>query len=92
MAELANYDFHIVGFSTSLRPRRFTQYARFILLPQPPTAPLRYLSVFLLAPLVVAMLTLRHRSEILVAQSPFEGAIGATVKQFVRRVRTASPV
>ena len=82
MAELDEYDFHIVGFSTSLRPRRFTQHARFILLPQPPTAPLRYLSIFLLAPLVVAMLTLRHRSVFLVAQSPFEGAIGAAVKRF----------
>ena len=84
MAELDDYDFHIVGFSTSLRPRRFTEHARFVLLPQPPTAPLRYLSVFLLAPLLVAYLTLRHRSAILVAQSPFEGAIGAAVKRFVR--------
>ncbi|MYD11572.1 MAG: glycosyltransferase [Chloroflexi bacterium] len=82
MAELDGYMIYIVGFSTSLRPRRFTQHARFYLLPQPPTAPLRYLCVFLLAPLVVTILTLRHRAEILVAQSPFEGAIGAAVKRF----------
>ena len=84
MAELEDYDIHIVGFSNSLRPRRFTEHARFTLLPQPPTAPLRYLSMFLLAPPLVACLALRHRSEILVAQSPFEGAIGAAVKRFVR--------
>ena len=84
MAELDDYDIHIVGFSTSLRPRRFSEHVRFTLLPQPPTAPLRYLSIFLLAPLLVAYLTLRYRAEILVAQSPFEGAIGAAVKRFVR--------
>lgn len=83
MAELEGYDIHIVGFSTSLRPRCFREHARFSLLPQPPTAPLRYLSIFLLAPLLVSYLTLRHRSQILVAQSPFEGAIGAAVKRFV---------
>ncbi len=84
MAALDGYDMRIVGFSTTLRPRRFTEYATFMLLPQPPTAPLRYLSFFLLAPLLVSLLTLRHRGEILVAQSPFEGAIGAVVKRFVR--------
>lgn len=83
LAELEGYDIHIVGFSTSLLPRHFTEHARFTLLPQPPTAPLRYLSIFLLAPLLVSYLTLRHRSQILVAQSPFEGAIGAAVKRFV---------
>ena len=83
LGELDDYDIRIVGFSTSLRPRRFTEHATFYLLPQPPTAPLRYLSIFLLAPLLVAYLTLRNRAEILVAQSPFEGAIGALVKRAV---------
>lgn len=84
MAALSDYDIHIVGFSTSLRPRRFTEHVSFTLLPQPPTAPLRYLSIFLLGPLLVTYLALRHHAEILVAQSPFEGAIGATVKRFAR--------
>ncbi len=84
MAALSDYDIHIVGFSTSLRPRRFTEHVNFTLLPQPPTAPLRYLSIFLLGPLLVAYLALRHHAEILVAQSPFEGAIGAAVKRFAR--------
>ena len=83
LAELQGYDIHIVGFSTSLRPRCFREYARFTLLPLPPTAPLRYLSMFLLGPPLIAWLSLRQRSEILVAQSPFEGAIGAAVKRFV---------
>ncbi len=91
LAELDQYDLRVVGFSTSLRPRRFRERAEFILLPQPPTAPLRYLSFFLLAPLLAACLTLRYRSEILVAQSPFEGAVGAAVKFFAslfgRRLR-----
>lgn len=84
LAELESYEFHIVGFSDSPRPRRFTEHVSFTLLPQPPTAPLRYLSFFLLAPLLLSWLMLRHRGEILVAQSPFEGAIGAVVKGFVR--------
>jgi len=84
LAALSDYDIHIVGFSTSLRPRRFTEHVNFTLLPQPPTAPLRYLSIFLLGPLLVAYLALRHQAEILVAQSPFEGAIGAAVKRFAR--------
>lgn len=84
MAALSDYDIHIVGFSTSLRPRRFTEHVSFTLLPQPPTAPLRYLSIFLLGPLLVTYLALRHHAEILVAQSPFEGAIGAAVKRFAR--------
>ena len=84
LAELSDYDIHVVGFSTSLRPRRFTEQVDFALLPQPPTAPLRYLSIFLLGSLLVSYLTLRYRAEILVAQSPFEGAIGAAVKRFVR--------
>ena len=84
MAELRDYDIRIIGFSTSLRPRRFYEQAHFYLLPQPPTAPLRYLAIFLLAPLLLSILVLRYRAQILVAQSPFEGAIGAAVKRFVR--------
>ena len=84
MSELRDYDIRIVGFSSSLRPRRFEQGAAFYLLPQPPSAPLRYLSFFLLAPFLVLYLTLRYRAEILVAQSPFEGAIGALVKGCAR--------
>lgn len=84
MAELRDYDVRIIGFSTSLRPRRFTQSARFILLPQPPSSLLRYLTMFLLAPPLLLALIVRHRGRLIVAQSPFEGAIGAAVKLLAR--------
>ncbi len=84
MARLASYEFRIIGFSTTLRPRAFQQQAHFYLLPQPPTAPLRYLTMFSLAPLLLTALVLRHRGAIIVAQSPFEGAIGAAAKSFLR--------
>jgi len=84
LAELRGYEIRVIGFSTSLRPRRLHESAHFYLLPQPPTSPLRYLSMFTLAPLLLAYLALRYRGRIIVAQSPFEGAIGAAVKRFVR--------
>ncbi len=83
MAELRDYEIRVIGFSTSLRPRRFHEQARFYLLPQPAMAPLRYLVFFTLAPLLLSFLLLRYRGEIIVAQSPFEGAIGAAVKRLV---------
>ena len=81
---MRDYDFRAIGFSTSLRPRRFHEGAHFYLLPQAPISPLRYLSMFALAPILLAWLALRHHGEIIVAQSPFEGAIGAAVKGFLR--------
>ncbi|MCY3781297.1 MAG: glycosyltransferase family 4 protein [Chloroflexi bacterium] len=83
LAELREYDIRVIGFSTSLRPRNFHEGAHFYLLPQPPTSPLRYLCVFALAPLLLTVLLLRYRGRIIVAQSPFEGVIGAAARQFV---------
>ena len=80
MAGLRDYEIRIIGFSTSLRPRRFTQHAHFYLIPQPPTSLLRYLTIFIAAPLLLTWLLVRHRGSIVVAQSPFEGAIAAFVK------------
>ena len=80
IAELSDYDFRITGFSTSLRPQRFTEHVHFYLIPQPPTSILRYITIFLLSPLLLLYLVLRYDGKILVAQSPFEGAIGAFVK------------
>ncbi len=84
MAGLREYDVHVIGFSSSLRPRRFHQHVHFYLLPQPPTSLLRYATIFVLAPLLLSFLVLRQRGKILVAQSPFEGAIGAVVKIALR--------
>lgn len=84
LAELEDYDIRITGFSTSLRPRRFTEHVHFYLIPQPPTSILRYITFFTLSPLLLMYLILRYDGEILVAQSPFEGAIGAWVKGLAR--------
>lgn len=84
LAGLSKYDIRVIGFATSLRPRRFREHARFYLLPQPPISLLRYLVIFSLAPILLAVLVFRHRGAIIVAQSPFEGAIGALVKSFAR--------
>lgn len=84
LSELEAYDFHITGFSTSLRPRHFTEHVPFYLMPQPPTSILRYLTIFIISPLLVLYLVWRYDGKILVAQSPFEGAIGAFVKQVSR--------
>ena len=84
LSELREYEIRVIGFSTSLRPRQFAEGAQFYLLPQPPTSLLRYLSMFKMAPLLLTYLVLRHRCRVLVAQSPFEGAMGAAVKQFAR--------
>jgi len=84
LAGLSEYDIRVIGFATSLRPRRFRECARFYLLPQPPISLLRYLVIFSLAPLLLTALVLRHRGAIIVAQSPFEGAVGALVKPIAR--------
>ena len=77
MTRLDQFDFHVIGFSTSLRPRVFHEQVCFYLLPQPPASLLRYLTIFSLAPLLLIALVLRYQGAIIVAQSPYEGAIGA---------------
>ena len=83
-AELGDYDIRVIGFSSSLRPRQFHEWAHFYLLPQAPSSLLRYLVMFTLAPLVLAWLSLRYGGRIVVAQSPYEGAIAAAVKRATR--------
>ncbi len=84
MASLPDFEIRVIGFATSLRPRRFCEGAHFYLLPQPPTSLLRYLAIFSLGPPLLLYLILRYRGAIIVAQSPFEGAIGALVKAILR--------
>ncbi|MEZ4668202.1 MAG: glycosyltransferase family 4 protein [Anaerolineae bacterium] len=74
----------VIGFAAGFRPRRFTQHARFYLLPNLPLALLRYLEMFILTPLLLSWLVARHRVRIIIAQSPFEGAVGALVKNVYR--------
>ena len=80
LSQLSDYDIRVIGFSSSLRPRCFRQHVQFYLLPQAPISPLRYLTIFALAPLLLLYLVIRHHGAIMVAQSPFEGAIAAWVK------------
>lgn len=80
MAQLSRYDIRVIAFSPSLRPLAFRQQAGFYLLPQPPSSLLRYLTFFAVAPALLLALIIRHDCRVLVAQSPFEGAIAALVK------------
>lgn len=84
MAGLRDYEIRIIGFASTPRPRIFHQHVHFYLLPLLPTSLLRYLTIFSLGRLLLILLALRYDCAIIVAQSPFEGAIGAAAKIFVR--------
>jgi glycosyltransferase involved in cell wall biosynthesis len=89
LADLGGLD--VIGFSKNLRPRAYTEYARFYLLPHLPTAALRYLLVYTLGLVLAMILILHHRARILVAQSPYEGVVAVWAKRLARLVgrRTA---
>ena len=70
----------VIGFAQGVLPRCFTRYARFYLLPLLPLAILRYLEMFTIAPILLLWLVFRHQVRIVIAQSPYEGACGAFVK------------
>jgi glycosyltransferase involved in cell wall biosynthesis len=75
----------VIGFSTSGAPRCFTQASTtFYLLPALPLAPLRHLTFFLAAPCVLLWATGRHGVRTLIAQGPFEGSVGASIKALCR--------
>ena len=84
MARLSDYEIRVIGFATSPRPRSFQQHVHFYLLPLLPSSMLRYLIIFSVGWLLLILLVLRYDCEIIVAQSPFEGAIGAAAKIFAR--------
>src|SRR5688500_3641845 len=70
----------VIGFSQDLWPRSFATDARFFLLPKLPMAPLRYLELSVIALILVCWLIIRHRVQIFVAQSPYEGFAVALAK------------
>ncbi len=76
----------VIAFSADMLPRRFDEHAQFILMPRPPLAPLRYLVIFTFAPLLAFGRVLRG-ANVLVAQSPYDGAIAGLVKQAARLLR-----
>jgi glycosyltransferase involved in cell wall biosynthesis/4-amino-4-deoxy-L-arabinose transferase-like glycosyltransferase len=74
---------HVVGFADGMRTRRFHEGATFHLLPDFSIATARYLTMFLVAPIVMLRLALEEDAWIFVAQSPYEAAIAAVVKMIV---------
>ncbi len=87
LAGLPGYEIRVIGFAESLRPRRFREHVGFLLLPQAPLSLLRHVTYFALAPWLLGMLAARGKADIIVAQSPFEGAVGAFVKRLRSRGR-----
>ena len=71
----------VIGFSQDRIPRRFTQHAHFYLFPEFSWAVLRYIEMFLIVPFLVLWLIFRYRVQVLVAQSPYEGAMVAFAKR-----------
>jgi len=71
----------VIGFSGKLRPRRFTEHAKFYLLPEFPLAILRYLEILVVGQILACWLIFRHGVQVLVTQSPYEGLAGATAKK-----------
>lgn len=72
---------HVIGFATGWRPGHFHEHVNFYLMPQPAQAILRYGVIFSWGTVLALWLAWRHNCRLIVAQSPFEGAIGAFVKQ-----------
>jgi glycosyltransferase involved in cell wall biosynthesis len=82
LAALKNFcDLFVLGFAKGVRPRCFVEGGHFYLLPNAPTPLLRYAEMAVFGPLVMSWLVWRHRVDVIVAQSPYTGAIAALVKQ-----------
>jgi glycosyltransferase involved in cell wall biosynthesis len=71
----------VIGFSKDLRPRRFTEHARFYLLPAFSLPIFRYIEMLTMGPLLACWLVFRHGVQVLVAQSPYEGFAAAWAKE-----------
>jgi len=85
MRRLAEYGtITVVGWANGLMPRRLREPVRFVLLPRLPGIFLRY-PLFLLVGLVVVFLAVRRgATNILVAQSPYEGVVAILGRAFAR--------
>ena len=70
----------VIGFSKDMAFRWFTEYAHFYLLPNWPFPMLRHLTFLSVGPLLALWLIFRHKVNILVAQSPYEGTAAAIAK------------
>jgi glycosyltransferase involved in cell wall biosynthesis len=74
----------IIGFSKNILPRQFTEHAHFYLMPQLPLSILRYTEMFILGTILTLWVIFRHKVQILVAQSPYEGVAAALAKMIAR--------
>jgi glycosyltransferase involved in cell wall biosynthesis len=74
---------HVIGFSADGRPRTFEQHATFHLLRRPRSPLLRYLVFFTTAP--VTLVRVARGPTVVVAQSPYEGAVAALACALLRR-------
>lgn len=74
-------DLYVIGFSTHCYPQRFTEHAKFYLLPELPWSLLRYGEIFLLGSSIACWLILKQGARLLVAQSPYEGFAAALAKR-----------
>lgn len=80
-----NIHIYVIAFATHARLYRFTEAgAHFLLLPSLPFPLLRYALMLLLVPFILLWLTVRRGVNVIVAQSPYEGAVGALVKSIAR--------
>jgi glycosyltransferase involved in cell wall biosynthesis len=67
----------VIGFSSDVQPRIFTEHAHFYLLPQLWLPVLRYIELFIIGQILTFWLIVRHGIQVVVAQSPYEGFIAA---------------
>jgi glycosyltransferase involved in cell wall biosynthesis len=72
----------VIGFSRDFRPRKFTEHARFYLLPQFPLPFLRYLELLVVGQGLLFWLVVRRGIKLVVSQSPYEGFIAASAIKF----------
>lgn len=72
---------HVVAFSDGIRPRTFTQHARFHLLPRWGLPILRHLTLFVGGTLLTVSLVLRGYVQVVIAQSLFEGYAASIAKR-----------
>jgi len=72
----------VVGFSSDLQPLRFTEHAHFYLLPKLPLPMLRYVELLVAGQLLILWLIFRHRIQVVIAQSPYEGFVAALAIKF----------
>jgi glycosyltransferase involved in cell wall biosynthesis len=79
-------DVFVLGFAIGPRPQCFEQDARFYLLPNLPVPLVRYAAMVLGTPVLLTWLLWRHDIDVIVAQSPYTGALAALVTAIARRL------